>query len=96
MRHRLIYALLWIYKRTLSPVFMFFGIRCRHAPTCSEYCAECVSRYGFWAGSWMGLARFIRCRPGGTSGIDPVPEPDTRAKPWTPWRYADWRGPRGD
>jgi len=96
MRRRLAYSLLWIYKRTLSPVFIFFGIRCRHAPTCSEYGAECVACHGVWAGGWMTLARFLRCRPGGSSGIDPVPTEKPDAPFWAPWRYGDWRGPRDD
>ena len=52
---RVMGALLKGYKATLSPAFVACGIHCRHLPTCSEYCAECVSRHGAWAGSWMTL-----------------------------------------
>mgnify|MGYP000042831033 CR=1 FL=1 len=55
-------ALLKGYKMTLSPAFVAMGVRCRHEPSCAEYCAECVSKHGAWAGAWMGLARFSRCR----------------------------------
>lgn len=83
------------YKLTLSPLFMAVGMRCRHEPTCSEYAAEAVSRHGVWAGLWMALARFQRCRPWGSHGIDPVPEFRRPVPWWAPWRHGDWRGPRG-
>jgi putative component of membrane protein insertase Oxa1/YidC/SpoIIIJ protein YidD len=38
----------------------------------------------------MGLFRFVRCGPGGTHGLDPVPTVlDGRFVWYTPWRY--WR-----
>jgi hypothetical protein len=89
-------ALLKVYKATLSPAFAACGIACRHAPTCSEFCAECVSRHGLWAGMWMGLARLSRCRPGGSHGWDPAPETlpggltSTGARWFAPWRYGVW------
>lgn len=85
-------AVLKAYKATLSPAFQACGIHCRHQPTCSEYSAEAVSRHGLWAGGWMTLARFCRCRPGGTMGYDPTPtRTNEGARPWTPWRYGDWK-----
>jgi uncharacterized protein len=82
------------YKLTLSPLFMALGVRCRHEPSCSEYAAEACSRHGAWAGVWMGFARFCRCRPGGSSGYDPVPRGARNGRWYTPWRYGDWRGPQ--
>lgn len=90
IRRSFAYGLLKAYKLTLSPLFMVFGTRCRHAPTCSEYGAECVSRFGIWRGSWMTLARFQRCRPGGSCGHDPVPDFANPAPFYTPWKYGDW------
>ena len=90
LRRSFMYGLLRVYKLTLSPVFMLFGIRCRHQPTCSQYCAECVSRHGFWKGGWMSLARFQRCRPGGSRGYDPAPLETPQIPFWAPWRYGDW------
>ncbi len=84
-------ALLRGYKWTLSPLFAAIGVHCRHTPTCSEYCAQCVSRHGAWAGLWMGLARFSRCRPGGSHGEDPAPAlTSTGARWFAPWRYGVW------
>ena len=77
------------YGYTLSS---FLGRWCRHMPSCSEYMDEAFGRHGAWAGGWMGFARFCRCRPGGTDGLDPVPQdlPES-ATSFTPWRYASWR-----
>ena len=85
-------AVLRVYKLTFSPLFAAFGVQCRHSPTCSEFAAEAMTRHGAWAGGWMGLARFIRCRPGGTHGHDTVPDVlPNNARWWTPWRYGMWK-----
>lgn len=83
------HALIRAYQLTLSSIM---GRQCRYLPTCSHYTDEAIQRHGLWAGGWMGFARICRCRPGGPSGYDPVPEPDPRGRPHLPWRYADWRG----
>jgi putative membrane protein insertion efficiency factor len=83
-------ALVTLYRHTLSPLI---GPRCRHLPTCSDYADQAITRFGLWAGSWMALARILRCHPFGTQGLDFVPArlPD-RATWYTPWRYGRWRG----
>lgn len=58
------------YQLVLSPII---GPRCRHLPTCSEYCAEAIARHGLLRGGWLALRRIVRCNPWGTSGYDPVP-----------------------
>ena len=58
------------YKLTLSP---YIGQACRFRPTCSEYMASALIEHGPLLGSWMGVRRICRCRPGGGSGYDPVP-----------------------
>lgn len=58
------------YKRLVSPVL---PAACRYQPTCSEYMAEAIRVHGAARGSWMGLRRLSRCRPGGGNGFDPVP-----------------------
>jgi hypothetical protein len=83
-------GLVLVYRYTLSPLI---GPRCRHLPTCSEFAEEAIERFGLWAGSWMAIARLVRCHPWGTSGLDFVPaELPERARWWAPWRYGRWRG----
>lgn len=85
------HGLIRTYQLTLSSLI---GRQCRYLPTCSEYTDEAIQRHGLWAGGWMGFARICRCRPGGASGYDPVPDANLRGRPYAPWRYADWKGPR--
>ena len=73
-----------LYQLTLSG---FVGNSCRHLPTCSEYAHEAIARHGLWAGGWMALFRVMRCGPGGTHGIDRVPETLAPRFRWFPWRY---------
>ena len=76
-----------LYQLTLSG---FIGNSCRHIPTCSEYGYEAFARHGFWSGFWLTLFRVARCGPGGTSGLDPVPdELEAGYRQWLPWRL--WR-----
>lgn len=83
------YGLIQLYRYTLSA---FMGRNCRHAPTCSEFIRDAIWRHGFWPGGWMGLARIVRCRPGGTHGYDPVPEGLPGDAQWfLPWRYGRWK-----
>ena len=86
-------GLIWAYRHALSPLV---GFRCRHLPTCSQYADEALDRFGLWAGSWMTLARLLRCQPWGTSGLDFVPQTVPPSARWyLPWRYARWRGTNG-
>ena len=85
------HGLIRTYQLTLSSLM---GRQCRYLPSCSEYTDEAIQKHGLWAGGWMGFARICRCRPGASSGYDPVPEPDARGRAYAPWRYGDWKGPR--
>ena len=78
------------YQLTLSSLL---GRHCRHLPSCSDYADEAIQRHGLWAGGWMGFSRICRCGPGGTSGLDLVPQalPDKSAW-YKPWIYGRWRG----
>ena len=60
------------YQRKISPII---GGRnaCRFIPSCSEYTAQAISKYGVFRGVCMGIKRILRCRPGGGCGYDPVP-----------------------
>lgn len=70
---RVLTVMLRTYKLTASPLFMSLGARCRHAPSCSEYAVEAVRTHGWARGTQLAMGRLLRCRPGGTSGWDPVP-----------------------
>ncbi len=61
--------LIGLYKVAISP---FLPPACRFTPTCSEYTASAVKKYGALKGSWMGLKRICRCQPLSTGGYDPV------------------------
>ena len=67
---KLLIGLIKIYQMVLSP---WIGRECRFLPTCSHYSIEAIERYGFLRGSWLMIARIIRCNPWGGSGYDPVP-----------------------
>jgi putative membrane protein insertion efficiency factor len=82
-------GMIQLYRYTFSA---FAGRTCRHLPTCSEYTRDAIGRFGFWPGGWMGAARLIRCRPGGTDGYDPVPDQLPAEAHWyLPWTYGRWR-----
>jgi len=83
-------GLVKVYQCAISPLI---GPRCRHLPTCSDYADQAIARFGLWAGSWMALARILRCHPFGTHGLDFLPDALPAAAHWyLPWRYGRWRG----
>ena len=62
-------GLIRVYQRAISP---YLPVTCRFYPSCSQYTAEAVERYGVAHGSWIGFKRILRCRPLGGQGYDPV------------------------
>ena len=63
--------LIRFYQLALSPYLG--GSKCRFTPTCSQYTAEAIQKYGPIKGIAMGIQRLSKCRPGGGHGYDPVP-----------------------
>jgi len=58
------------YKLLISP---YLTGSCRFLPSCSDYAAEAVARYGLCRGSWLAAKRLVRCHPFCAAGCDPVP-----------------------
>jgi putative membrane protein insertion efficiency factor len=67
-------ALLWFYRRILSPVHTALtGPSCRFEPSCSAYAEEAIRLHGAGRGTLMAARRLLRCQPFARGGIDPVP-----------------------
>ncbi|MBF0321126.1 MAG: membrane protein insertion efficiency factor YidD [Nitrospirae bacterium] len=66
---RVIVSAIWLYRAAVSP---FLPPGCRFAPSCSEYAAEAVEKYGALKGSLLALKRISRCHPFSEGGYDPV------------------------
>ncbi|WP_425410324.1 membrane protein insertion efficiency factor YidD [Hyphococcus sp.] len=80
---------IWLYRRSLSPLFYALGVRCRHEPSCSHYAATVFARLGFARAFWLTVSRLVRCHPLGSHGYDPPPDttPDVG---WKFWKLGDW------
>jgi uncharacterized protein len=59
------------YQLLLSPMV---GQRCRYYPSCSEYAAQAIQRYGILRGLVLAGWRLLRCNPWSRGGFDPVEE----------------------
>ena len=72
MMKKLVLNLIRFYRKRLS------GLKraptCRFIPTCSQYAAEAIEKYGPAKGGWLALKRFLRCHPFHKGDFyDPVP-----------------------
>jgi uncharacterized protein len=47
---------------------------CRFYPSCSQYMAESIKRFGFFKGLLLGSLRLLKCHPLHEGGIDEVPK----------------------
>ena len=59
------------YQVLLSPMT---GDRCKYYPSCSEYAAQAINRYGILRGLVLAGWRLLRCNPWSRGGFDPVEE----------------------
>ncbi|MGB9792720.1 MAG: membrane protein insertion efficiency factor YidD [Thermacetogeniaceae bacterium] len=67
---RFLVALIKVYQRCWSS---WRQPSCRFYPSCSEYAAEALMRYGLIRGSFFILKRLLRCHPWNPGGYDPLP-----------------------
>lgn len=63
-------ALVKAYRLLLSP---WLGSSCRFTPTCSAYSLQALERHGAAAGTYLTVARIVRCHPWCEGGVDDVP-----------------------
>lgn len=74
---RVVVWLVRIYQKTLSPDHgplkrLYPHGFCRFYPTCSEYTAQAVEKYGVINGLSRGVWRVLRCNPWNEGGVDEV------------------------
>jgi hypothetical protein len=69
-----------LYQLLLSPLT---GERCRYYPSCSEYAAQAVTKFGILRGLVLAGWRLLRCNPWSRGGVDPV-EDQRLFKPRSP------------
>lgn len=73
------------YQRWVSPAL---PRRCRYEPTCSDYAAQSIRRFGPLRGLLLAAWRLLRCNPFSHGGFDPVPDRFTlRTGPVDPAEY---------
>jgi uncharacterized protein len=60
-----------LYQRLISPAL---GTRCKYYPSCSEYAAQAIQRFGILRGLVLAGWRLLRCNPWSHGGFDPVDE----------------------
>ena len=59
-----------IYRKYYSPTK---PRRCSFTPTCSEYAADAINKYGALKGGYLAIKRILRCNPfNKKGGYDPV------------------------
>jgi len=58
-----------MYQKYVSP---WTPSACRFSPSCSEYAAQAILKYGPVRGVGMALWRLCRCHPFHPGGYDPV------------------------
>lgn len=64
---------IFLIRRVYQPFSRrFLPANCRFRPTCSEYAAQAIEKYGFIKGTLLGIWRILRCNPFNPGGDDPL------------------------
>jgi putative membrane protein insertion efficiency factor len=66
---RVAILLVRLYQRLVSPVL---PQTCKFHPSCSQYAAEALQRYGLFRGAILAGWRLLRCNPWNHGGVDKV------------------------
>ena len=69
MKQRILFCIR-LYQKMISPIF---PPTCRYVPSCSEYMAQAIDKYGVMSGGVKGIKRIFRCHPFHAGGYDPIP-----------------------
>lgn len=68
---KIIILLIGFYQKYISPLR---PATCRFYPSCSEYAAQALEKYGLLKGLWLSMRRISRCHPFSSGGHDPIPD----------------------
>jgi putative membrane protein insertion efficiency factor len=66
---KILVAPIRVYQRLISPLL---GDTCKYYPSCSEYAAQAIERFGILRGLVLAAWRLLRCNPWSHGGFDPV------------------------
>ncbi len=64
---RLVVIVIRAYQKAVSPLL---GERCRYYPSCSEYAAQSITKFGILRGLLLAGWRLLRCNPWSLGGVD--------------------------
>jgi len=69
--NKLINFFITLYQKHISPLK---PATCRFYPSCSEYAAQALKKYGLLKGLRLSAGRILRCHPFNPGGYDPLPD----------------------
>jgi len=54
-----------VYQNTIAVILFDLGLKgnCRFSPTCSEYAKISIAQKGMVKGSYLSIARVLKCQP---------------------------------
>jgi uncharacterized protein len=66
-----------VYRMLISPLL---PPACRFYPSCSRYALDALGAHGLIRGTWLSVARLLKCHPFHPGGVDPVPPREIRSQ----------------